>query len=128
MGLQVCAGGMLMCTGGVAPSALSVIPLGRPLAGGPAANIGDVAPIMNVAPFGMCQLVANPMVAAATAAALGVLTPMPCIPVPAGTWTPGNPKVLIGGLPALTSDSVLMCAWGGLISVTMPGQFKAVVV
>jgi hypothetical protein len=119
MGLQVCAGGMLMCTGGVAPSALSVIPLGRPLAGAPAANIADVAPIVNVAPFGVCQLISNP--------AVGVLTPMPCVPVPAGTWTPGNPKVLIGGLPALTSDSKLMCAWGGLISVTMPGQFTTLV-
>lgn len=127
MGLQVCAGGMLMCTGGVAPSALGVVPLGRPLAGAPAANIADVAPVVNVPPFGMCQLVANPMVAAATAAALGVLTPAPCVPAPAGTWTPGNPKVLVGGLPALTSDSVLLCAWGGVISVTMPGQFTTLV-
>jgi hypothetical protein len=128
MGLQVCAGGMLMCTGGAAPSALNVIPLGRPIAGAPAANIGDVAPMVNVPPFAMCQLISNPTVAAATAAALGVLTPMPCVPVPAGTWTPGNPKVLIAGLPALTSDSKLMCAWGGLISVTMPGQFTTLVV
>lgn len=128
MGQQVCAGGMLMCTGGAAPSVLSVVPLGRPLAGGPAANIADVAPTVNVPPFGMCQLPSNPAVAAATAAALGMLTPMPCLPVPAGTWTPGNPKVLIGGLPALTSDSVLMCAWGGVISVTMPGQFAVLVV
>jgi hypothetical protein len=116
-----------MCTGGVAPSTLSVLPVGRPMCAGPAANIADVAPIVNIPPFGMCQLVSNPAVAAATAAALGVLTPMPCVPVPAGTWTPGNPKVLIGGLPALTSDAKLMCAWGGMISVTMPGQFVAVV-
>jgi hypothetical protein len=116
-----------MCTGGVAPSTLSVLPAGRPMCTGPAANIADVAPMVNVPPFGMCQLISNPMVAAATAAALGVLTPMPCVPVPAGTWIPGNPKVLIGGLPALTSDGKLMCAWGGLISITMPGQFVALV-
>ncbi len=127
MGLQVCSGALLMCTGGVAPAALSVLPVGRPLCGGAAANIADVAPMVNVAPFAMCQMLSNPAVAAATAAALGVLTPMPCVPVPAGTWTPGNPKVLIGGLPALTSDSKLMCAWGGVISVTLPGQFVAVV-
>jgi hypothetical protein len=127
MGLQVCAGGMLMCTGGVAPAALAVLPAGRPLCPTPAGNIADVAPVVNVPPFGMCQLISNPQVAAATAAALGVLTPMPCVPVPAGTWTPGNPKVLIGGLPALTSDSKLMCAWGGSISVTVPGQFVTVV-
>lgn len=116
-----------MCTGGAAPSSLNVLPAGRPLCGAPAANIADVAPMMNIPPFGMCQLPSNPAVAAATAAALGVLTPMPCVPVPAGTWTPGNPKVLVGGLPALTSDSKLMCAWGGMISVTLPGQFVAVV-
>ena len=127
MGLQVCAGALLMCSGGVAPSTLAVLPAGRPMCAGPAANIADVAPIVNVPPFGMCQLVSNPMVAAATAAALGVLTPMPCVPVPAGTWIPGNPKVLVGGLPALTSDGKLMCAWGGLISITMPGQFVALV-
>jgi hypothetical protein len=116
-----------MCTGGAAPSALSVLPVGRPMCGGPAANIADIAPIVNVAPFGTCQLLSNPAVAAATAAALGALTPMPCMPVPAGTWTPGNPKVLVAGLPALTSESKLMCAWGGTISVTLPGQFVAVV-
>ena len=117
----------MMCTGGAAPAALSVIPAGRPMCGAPAANIADVAPIVNVPPFGMCQMPSNPAVAAATAAALGVLTPMPCVPVPAGTWTPGNPKVLVGGLPALTSDSKLVCAWGGVISVTLPGQFTALV-
>ena len=127
MGLQVCAGALLMCSGGVAPSTLAVLPAGRPMCTGPAANIADVAPMVNVPPFGMCQLISNPMVAAATAAALGVLTPMPCVPVPGGTWIPGNPKVLIGGLPALTSDGKLMCAWGGLISITMPGQFVALV-
>ena len=38
--------------------------------------------------------------AAATAAALGVLTPMPCIPVTAAPWMPGVPQVLIGNMPA----------------------------
>jgi hypothetical protein len=127
MGLQVAAGAMLMCSGGLAPSALSVVPAGRPLCGGPAAHIADVVPIVNIPPFGLCRLPSNPAVAAATAAAMGVLTPMPCMPVPAGTWIPGNPKVLIGGLPALTSDGKLMCAWGGLISVLAPGQFAALV-
>lgn len=127
MGLQVCAGALLMCTGGVAPAPLNVLPVGRPLCATPAANIADVVPFTNVPPFGVCHMISNPTVAAATAAAAGVLTPMPCVPVPAGTWTPGNPKVLVGGLPALTSDGKLMCAWGGMISVTMPGQFATVV-
>lgn len=127
MGLLVSAGAVLTCSGGLAPSALVVLPVGRPLCGGPAANIADMAPFVNVAPFGMCQLPSNPAVAAATAAALGVLVPMPCIPVPAGTWLPGSPKVLVGGLPALTSDGKLVCAWGGLISIAVPGQFVTLI-
>jgi hypothetical protein len=124
MGMQVCMGAALQCSGGVAPSSLVVLPVGRPLCPTPAANIADMAPFMNIPPFGMCNLPSNPMVAAATAAALGALTPMPCTPMPAGTWVPGNPKVLIGSLPALTSDSKLICAFGGSISIAFPGQVK----
>ena len=72
--------------------------------------------------FGMCTSMANPTVAAATAAALGVLTPMPCIPVPAGPWMNPAPKVLIGGQQAISDGSKLMCAWGGQISVQFAGQ------
>jgi hypothetical protein len=82
----------------------------------------DFAPIVNVPPFGMCNSPSNPMVAAATAAALGVLTPMPCVPVTAAPWVVGAPTVLIGGMPALNNSSKLMCNWGGVIQITMPGQ------
>ena len=81
MGIQVCAGAMMMCSFGVAPSSLVVLPVNRTMTGAPAANIMDNKPMVNIPPFGMCSSPANPMVAAATAAALGVLTPMPCIPV-----------------------------------------------
>ncbi len=63
------------------------------------------------------------MVAAATAAAMGVLTPMPCIPVTPAPWTPGIPAVLIGGQPALDNSSKLTCVYGGVISIQIPGQF-----
>ena len=59
--------------------------------------------------------------AAATAAALGVLTPMPCIPVTTA-WVPGSATVLVGNMPALNSTSKCMCNWGGVIQVTYPGQ------
>jgi len=65
--------------------------------------------------------IANPTVAAATAAALGVLTPMPCIPVTM-PWTPGSPTVMIGGMPALNNTSMCTCAWGGMIQIGFPGQ------
>ena len=41
--------------------------------------------------FGMCSCPANPAVAAATAAAMGVLTPSACIPVTPAPWAPGVP-------------------------------------
>jgi hypothetical protein len=124
MGMLVCMGAMMQCSFGVAPSALSVLPANRVLAGVPAANIMDNKPMVNVLPFGMCNSMANPMVAAATAAALGVLTPMPCIPVTAAPWAVGAPTVLIGNMPALNNSSKLMCNWGGVIQITMAGQFQ----
>jgi hypothetical protein len=128
MGQQVCTGAMTKCTFGVAPGALMVIPISRVMAGGPpAANIMDNKPMANVMPFGMCQSMANPMVAAATAAALGVVVPMPCIPMTMAPWVPGAPTVLLGNMPALNNSSKLMCMWGGVISINLPGQFTVMV-
>ncbi|MEO2218697.1 DUF4280 domain-containing protein [Chromobacterium vaccinii] len=126
---QVCMGAMLQCSFGAAPSSLSVLPANRVMAGGvPAANIMDNKPMLNIMPFGMCSSPANPMVAAATAAALGVLTPMPCIPMTTAPWIPGGaPTVLIGGMPAVDAGSTLMCNWGGVIKVSMPGQFTVLI-
>ncbi len=122
---QVCMGAMLQCSFGMAPSSLMVIPKGTPvIASMPAATIMDFAPIANILPFGMCSSLANPMVAAATTAALGVLTPMPCIPVTVAPWTPGAIKVKINGFPALPSTAICNCAWGGVIKINAPGQFK----
>ena len=78
----------------------------------------------NIPPFGMCTSLANPTVAAATSAALGVLTPMPCLPAVVAPWVPGAPRTLIGGKPALTSGSTCTCAYGGVISLTFPGAVR----
>lgn len=75
---------------------------------------------MNIMPFGMCTSLANPTVASATAAALGVLTPMPCIPVLPAPWVPGSPTVLIGSSQALNHSCKLMCAYGGVIQILNP--------
>jgi hypothetical protein len=122
----VVSGAQVTCTFGVAPSALTVVPAGSVLqAGGQLlARIVDFAPMVNVSPFGMCTTPSNPQVAAATSAAQGVLTPQPCIPVITAPWTPGSPKVSAGGVPALTSTSTCMCAWGGSISIVQAGQAK----
>ena len=123
MGMQVCSGAMMMCTFGAAPSTLNVLPMNKTMTGAPAANIMDNKPFVNVPPFATCMSLANPTVAAATAAALGVLTPMPCIPVLPAPWVVGAPTVLIGNMPALNNSSKLMCAWAGMIQISVPGQF-----
>lgn len=123
----VCMGAMMQCSFGVAPSTLVVLPANKVMSGTPAANIMDNKPMVNVPPFGMCNSMANPMVAAATAAALGVLTPMPCIPVTAAPWAPGSPTVLIANMPALNNTSKLMCNWGGVIQILQPGCMTTMV-
>lgn len=128
MGVQVCMGAMMQCSFGAAPSSLVVLPTNQTLTGGPpAATIMDNAPIVNIPPFAVCSSLANPTVAAATAAALGVLTPMPCVPVTPAPWAPGSPTVLIGNMPALNNSSKLMCNWGGVIQIVSPGEFTVMV-
>jgi hypothetical protein len=123
MPMQVCMGAMMQCTFGMAPSTLVVLPINRTLTNQvPDANIMDHIPMLNIMPFGMCQSPSNPVVAAATAAALGVLTPMPCIPATPAPWVPGAPTVLLGNQPTLDNVSKLMCIWGGVISFTNPGE------
>lgn len=122
MGQQVCMGAALKCSFGMAPGTLMVLPANRVLTVVPDANIMDNKPMVNILPFGACQSMANPMVAAATAAALGALTPMPCVPCTTAPWAPGSPKVLLANMPTLNNSSKLMCMWGGVISIDMPGQ------
>ncbi|HYH83772.1 MAG TPA: DUF4280 domain-containing protein [Longimicrobium sp.] len=122
MSVQVCMGALLRCSFGMVPGALAVPPLNRVLTGTPAANVMDHLPLVNVPSFGMCTSQANPVVQAATAAALGVPTPMPCVPVTPAPWMPGAATVLLGGAPALDASSTLACAWAGTIAVLEPGQ------
>jgi len=116
---------MLSCTMGLGPPmALAAIPRGSPVTAGgqQVATIADAIPMANIPTFGMCNSPANPAVVAATAAALGVHTPMPCLPVPVGPWAPGSSKVVLSGVPVLTAPSTCQCSWAGTISVGMPGQ------
>jgi hypothetical protein len=124
MAMQVVMGATLKCTFGAAPSTLVVIPQGSlimakvPLA----ANIMAHKPMANILPFGVCSSLAFPATASATTAALGVLTPMPCIPATVAPWVPGSPKVMVNNSPALNDTSLCNCLWGGVITVTNPGQ------
>jgi hypothetical protein len=127
MGQQVCSGAMLKCSFGLAPGTLMVLPANKVLTAMPDANVMDNKPMVNILPFGMCNSLANPTVAAATAAALGVLVPMPCIPMTSAPWMPGSPTVLLGGMPSLNNASKLMCAFGGVIEISMPGQMTVAI-
>jgi hypothetical protein len=116
-------GAMMQCSFGVAPSSLVVLPTNKVMTNMvPDANIMDHIPMTNIMPFGMCQSLANPTVAAATTAALGVLTPMPCIPATPAPWVAGAPTVLLGNFPTLDNVSQLMCIWGGVITFTDAGE------
>ena len=113
---------LMLCSFGVAPASLNVLPTsGVLIEGKPAATITDSAPMLNVPPFGMCTSLANPPVAAAPAAAMGVLTPMPCIPATT-PWVNGATQTLIGGKPALTLGAQCTCANGGVIQILNPGS------
>lgn len=128
MAIAICTGATMMCTFGVAPAALTVLPTGQMMTPAvPSANISDFAPVANIPPFGACSSLANPTVASATAAALGVLTPMPCVPATASPWLPGATKVIDGATPAVDLACKLTCSWGGVISVLNPGQTAVIV-
>jgi hypothetical protein len=123
MAYQVVEGAQLMCTMGMAPGTLSVLPINMVKAGDKwEATVQDFVPLVNIGGFGMCISPANPMVAAATAAAFGVLTPMPCIPATSGPWSPGSSLKTIKGLAALLDSDKCSCNWAGTISITDAGQ------
>lgn len=116
MGMLVVNNATCMCSFGMAPAPLMATC--APTVTGvnqPAATIMDLPKL----PFGMCTSMANPAVASATAAALGVLTPMPCTPMVTAPWVPGSPTVMIGNYPALNNSSKAICNFGGIIQITV---------
>jgi len=121
--LAVCTGATISCSFGMAPGQFVVLPANRVNVNNmPLATTMDNLPMVNVMPCAMCTAPSNPQVAAATAAAGGVLTPVPCIPVTIAPWTPGSPTVTISGQPCLNNNCQLSCTWGGVITITNPGQ------
>ncbi|TWC06642.1 MULTISPECIES: DUF4280 domain-containing protein [unclassified Pseudomonas] len=125
---QVVMGAVLSCSFGAAPAKLMVLPSNRYCVEGQfAANIIDHKSMVNIASFGVCTSMANPQVSAATSAAMGVLTPMPCVPMTTAPWTPGAARGQITGQPALHSKCTCLCQWAGVIKVDQPGTTRTMI-
>ena len=114
-------GATLRCDQGTTPGSLSVLPAGVSGTERAAATVSDHVAMKNLPPLGACRSLANPQVAAASAAAMGVLTPQPCVPVTPAAWSVEAPGVSVGGAPALVEGARCACAWGGTIRVESPG-------
>lgn len=114
---------MMRCTMGTSPAKLTVLPIRTVnLTGPPMANISDHKSMVNLAPFGLCRSLGFPPTAAATAAAHGHLTPMPCMHNTPTPWFVGKMDYLIKGQPALLKSCKCQCMWGGTISLVTDGQ------
>jgi hypothetical protein len=127
MSLLLTTGTSLSCAFGTAPS--NFIATSNPMfmaEGMPVGTIDDGQAVVNI-PFGMCTTLSNPAVASATAAALGVLTPQPCVPQ-TKAWIPSGVMVMSGGKPCLNQECKCMCLYGGTITPTNPAQKKVTMV
>lgn len=123
MEVIVVTGALIQCPFGTIPANLTATSQSIVLAEGkPVATVQDCAPGVNLSGCGMCSSLANPQVASATAAALGVLTPQPCVPAVAGTWIPTQTTCLADGKPCLTGDATAVCSYGGTLSIMDAGQ------
>jgi hypothetical protein len=113
MPTHVDAGGTCRCHFGTASSILNVTGII------PIATVRDFVPFLNVQPFGACICPGNPQVAAATAAAMGVLVPQPCVPAVDEPWTVPGAHLTVDGESGLCPDSTLRCRWGGVIHLVI---------
>ncbi len=119
----VCSGATMKCSFGSASARLTVYPDRTVyLTDQPMANITDHISLYNIAAFGRCRTTAFPPTGAATAAAHGKLTPMPCVPGTQSNWMNGKNDVLVKGDAALLKSSYCRCCWGGIITITKDGQ------
>jgi hypothetical protein len=119
----VVAGAVLSCSYGSTKSKLQApFSHGVYSRGKAQLNIMDYKPNINIMPFGLCGSMANPAVAAATAANNGVLTRMPCTPVVTMPWMNGKQNVLIAKHPALLNKCTNQCMYAGTISIVDDGQ------
>lgn len=129
MSLAVVGGtSLIKCSSGLTPTPLVVLPDRTVMAESMLmGNIEDITPLVNIVTFGMCSTLGNPTVRKATAAADGVLTPMPCIPATHTPWDSEAQDVTVQGSPAIDQTAKLHCRWSGVIHIIEPGNFTVTV-
>lgn len=118
----LCNGATLKCPKGDSSPKLNILPIKQVFLNDQAIAVkSDMKPMVNIMPFGMCSSLANPTVAAATAANRGNLKKMPCIPAISAPWNNLINCFLVGeAVPC--NKSTLMCNYGGKISIDNVGQ------
>ncbi len=120
-GPTVAMGCIAKCMFGKAPIPLGILPTAMSMGDAmPIANIMSTIPFVDIPPFILCTSPKNP--AAAAAMALGA-PGGPCIPGVA-SWIPTTPNVMYGEIPALTMDSMGVCALGGGMIQLLLGEFN----
>lgn len=118
MALAVTSGSFAECTCGTAPGDLAAdCDTGATVNGMIVLTVDMIAAEVNIGSFGECDSLLNPEVSSATAAAQGVLTPMPCVPVVDSSWIPGALMASQSGVSYVNDASICTCAWGGVISI-----------
>jgi PAB1-binding protein PBP1 len=92
--------------------------------GKPMMNQTDSVPIVNVTAFGVCKNPANPSPSPITLMGENgsPVVGKPCVPAITSCWMNTKYDTKVDGLPALTTDSILMCTLGGMITFKTDGQ------
>jgi len=108
MAKAVVEGATLQCTCGSKPSQLTVTSQATiQIDNRRAATVEDKNPVVNVPPFGACQVLGGP-----------------CAPAFAAPWMPGSTSIVnVGGKRALLPSDLLLCTVApGTVRVIDPGQ------
>ncbi|WP_259392010.1 DUF4280 domain-containing protein [Paenibacillus thiaminolyticus] len=92
--------------------------------GKPMMNETDCKPLENIPHFGACQGERNPSGETVYFIAENgdTITGKPCMPEFLETWVYAKENTKVEGQPALTTDSLLVCNWGGVIYFLSDGQ------
>lgn len=122
MGIYVVQGAQMNCSCGDGSASLKVTQKKVFIEHKPQATAKDHLSLVNIPSFGLCSSLANPAVAAATAANHGKLKKVKCIPNTVSPWVGARDNNYICEAQALLDSSTLRCAYCGVIKISDHGQ------